>query len=247
MHKLPGVSEVATQHYPSIALGQLLCQEVIEHGLPASRRVFSRGDLLYGMGFPADELFCLLEGRVMISLFSQDGHAVILDYRERGEIVGELALFGISRQKTEARAMRRTQALVVKTSSMLHAIEANDYQQRLLQYLGLEVLKVLDLIEGFALDRVEHRLAKRLLASARKAQVAHPLGVGALDFSHEELAQMVGTTRQVVTQVMDKFRRAGLLEYARRHIIIKEEQILAFIQSRQITNRMPDGLLERGQ
>lgn len=54
-----------------------------------------------------------------------------------------------------------------------------------------------------------------------------------LDFSHEELAQMVGTTRQVVTQTMDKFRTAGLLEYARRQITIKEDQVLAFIQSGQ--------------
>lgn len=233
MYNFPHPPEAVKNHHPSIALGQLLCRHLIEYGLPMSQRIFSRGDLLYGMEFPADDIFCLLEGRVMISLFSPYGNAIILDYREGGEIVGELALLGITRQKTEARAVRRTRALVVKTNKVLSAIEAHHHQWLLLQYMGSEALKTLELLENFALDRVEHRLAKRLLFSVQKARVIHPPGISALDFSHEELAQMVGTTRQVVTQVMEKFRRAGLLEYGRRHIIIQEEQILAFIQSCQ--------------
>lgn len=247
MHTLPSIPEASLNHYPSIALGRFLCQQLVEQALPTSRRVFSRGDLLYGLGFPAEEVFCLLEGRVMISLFSQYGNAVILDYREGGEVVGEMALLGITRRETEARAMRRTQALVVKANKVLAAIEANHHQQRLLQYMGFEVLKALELIEHFALDRVEHRLAKRLLSSAQKARVSHPLGAGTLDFSHEELAQMVGTSRQVVTQVMDKFRRSGLLEYARRHITIEEEQILAFIQGYDLPLGTPKGRVERSR
>jgi CRP/FNR family transcriptional regulator len=241
MHQSLSTSEAIMHRYPSIMLGQFLSQQVVEQSLPVSRRVFSRGDLLYGLGLPADEIFYLLEGRVMISLFSQHGSAVILDCRESGEIVGELTLLGITRRKTEARAVYRTQALVVKTKRFLSAIEAKHHQQILLQYMGLEVLKTLELIETFALDHVEHRLAKRLLFSVQKARVACPLGICTLNFSHEELAQMVGTSRQVVTQIMEKFRRAGLLEYARRRIMVKEEQILAFIQGCELPPAPPNG------
>jgi CRP/FNR family cyclic AMP-dependent transcriptional regulator len=247
MHQVPGTSETIMQHYPSLVLGQFLSQQVVEQALPASRRVFSKGDLLYGLGLPADEIFYLLEGRVMISLYSRHGSAVILDCREGGEIVGELTLLGIPRRKTEARAVYRTQALVVKTKRLLSAIQTHQYQQLLLQYMGLEVLQALELIETFALDQVEYRLAKRLLFSIQKARVACPLGGDTLDFSHEELAQMVGTSRQVVTQIMEKFRRAGLLEYARRHIKIKEEQILAFIQGCELPLITPGEGIKRRQ
>ncbi len=245
MHQVPGTSEAIPHYYPSLVLGQFLSRQVAEQALPTTRRVFSRGDLLYGLGLPADEIFYLLEGRVMISLYSRHGSAVILDCREAGEIVGELTLFGVPRRKTEARAVYRTRALVIKTKRLLSAIEAQQHQQLLLQYMGLEVLQALELIETFALDQVEHRLAKRLLFSIQKARVAYPPGSDVLDFSHEELAQMVGTSRQVVTQIMEKFRRAGLLEYARRHIKIKEEQILAFIQGGKLSPLVASDDIER--
>lgn len=218
---------------PSIMLGQFIHQQLLEHALPVVQRTYARGDLLYGMDFPAEEIFYLVEGRVLISRFSQHGDAVIIDYREGGELVGELALCGISRRETEARAVRQTRVLVLKAKHALGAIQMNQNHPLIFQCLGLELLDALGLLEIFALDCVEYRLAKRLLIYTQKTRRLHPTGRGMLDFSHEELAQMVGTTRQVVTQVMDKFRTAGLLEYARRQITIKEDQVLAFIQSGQ--------------
>ncbi len=215
---------------PSIMLGQFIHQQLREQALPAIQRTYTRGDLLYGMDFPAEEVFYLLEGRVLISRFSQQGNVVILDYREGGEVVGEHALCGMARRATEARAVRQTRVLIVKARQVLSALQRQQHDHLLFQCLSRELLDTLGLVELFALDGVEHRLAKRLLSYSQKTRGLHPSGPGMLDFSHEELAQMVGTTRQVVTQIMEKFRSAGLLDYARRQITIKEEQVLAFLQ-----------------
>lgn len=179
-----------------------------------------RGDIIFGEGDEPDRLFVVASGRIAISKRSVDGRESMVALMERGDLFGEMGLFDGGDRSAEARALEPSE-LVELPYEPLKAI----YQARPDLLWG--VVRLLAgrlrntdsaLADSMFLD-VTGRTAKRLLELAGDADEF------ALPITQEELAGMVGASRERVNKAIASFVRLRWIEQQDRryHIVNREE------------------------
>jgi CRP-like cAMP-binding protein len=173
----------------------LLPPEVLDElSAHATVRTLSRNEVLFHEGDPSDALYVIQEGRIAIATQSGDGRETVFAVLEHGELFGELPLFDDAPRSADARAL--TQASVIELGYA--PVRALLREQRL--RATNEALS-----DAVFLD-VPARTAKRLLELAG-AELHFNLPV-----TQEELAAMVGASRERVNKAISLFVKLGWLE-----------------------------------
>ncbi len=185
-------------------------------------RKFPRNSPIYLPAEEADAVLVLASGRVKIGSFTSEGKQAILAFIEPGEIFGELALFGEARREEYAEAIEPSVVILIPRTEM----------QRLMETHAGVSLGVTKLI-GLRRRRVERRL-KYLLFRSNRERTVHlllelaeqygretPEGVLVdIKLSHQDLANVIGSTRETVTVVLGELQAEGFLKLGRRKIVI---------------------------
>ncbi len=171
----------------------------------------NRGDLLFAEEDEPTDLHVVVSGRIAISKRSIDGRESMVALMERGDLIGEMPLFDGLRRSAEARALEASQVLTIPYAP-LKAI----YEERPTLLWG--VVKLLAdrlrntntaLADSVFLD-VTGRTAKRLL------ELAGDDDEFVLPITQEELAGMVGTSRERVNKAIASFVRLGWIDQRER-------------------------------
>jgi len=186
------------------------------------RRSFKRGEIVFHKGDPGDTLFMITQGQVKIILPSDSGEEALLGVLDEGEFFGELSLIDeqprsatiVATEPTETLVLRREEFLKFVASSPETAID-------MLRVLSQRLRETDEFIEDAIFLDVPGRLAKKLLELANQYGRNTPLGtVIALRMTQQELATMVGATRESVNKHLRSYRARGILEIDRQRIII---------------------------
>lgn len=187
----------------------------------AERRSYSRGGIVFTEHDEATELFIVASGRIAIANKSVDGRESVVALMERGDLFGDMALFDRLPRSAEARALEPSDVIAIPYQP-LRAI----YEQR--PQLLWNVVELLShrlrntdeqLADSVFLD-VTGRTAKRLLELAGDADEF------SLPITQEELAGMVGASRERVNKAIASFVRLGWIEqHERRYRITNREQL----------------------
>src|SRR5262249_615352 len=180
--------------------------------LPHVERTFWRGMPIYALEDPATDVYVVLKGRVKIMRSSPEGAQKIISIRYRGDIFGELALAendAEARRSDEAVALDTTRGAMGRIPDFWHAAPRD---RSLVRGGWGEAHRQ---IESLVFDNNHHRLARALLDLSDEAARA---GESSVRLTHEELAELIGSTREVVTGMMIEFRQRGLIEYKRGDI-----------------------------
>lgn len=192
-------------------------------------RRFERGSAIYLPGDSADGVMLLSEGRVRICDSTPDGKQLILAFIEPGELFGELAL--IDAQPREERA----EAAIPSTVILI----PGDAMQSLLHSAPELSLGITKLI-GFRRRRIERRL-KTLLFRSNRERLAHLLlelaeqygkadAAGILidiKLSHQDLANIIGSTRETVTVTLGEMQGEGIVRLGRQTIVLTDPKRLS--------------------
>jgi CRP-like cAMP-binding protein len=169
---------------------------------------------IFRQGQPADSLFYLRQGKVKLTVISQQGKEAIVAILDGGEFFGEGCLAGQPLRMATAIAMndctldKIDKPLMVR---MLH--EQSDISELFVKHLlSRNIRYEADLVDQL-FNSSEKRLARILLLLAHfgKESRAEPVLPGV---SQDSLAQMVGTTRSRVSHFMNKFRKLGFVDYS---------------------------------
>jgi CRP/FNR family cyclic AMP-dependent transcriptional regulator len=187
----------------------------------AESRVFNRGDVLFTEEDEATELFVVESGRIAIANKSIDGRESVVALMEQGDLFGEMPLFDRQQRSAEARALETSRVAAIPYAP-LRAI----YDRRpelLWNVVELLASRLRHTNEGLAdsvfLD-VTGRTAKRLLELAGEAEEF------SLPITQEELAGMVGASRERVNKAIASFVRLGWIEQSdRRYRITNREEL----------------------
>jgi CRP/FNR family cyclic AMP-dependent transcriptional regulator len=187
----------------------------------AESRVFNRGDVLFTEDDEATELFVVESGRIAIANKSIDGRESVVALMEQGDLFGEMPLFDRQQRSAEARALETSRVAAIPYAP-LRAI----YDRRpelLWNVVELLASRLRHTNEGLAdsvfLD-VTGRTAKRLLELAGEAEEF------SLPITQEELAGMVGASRERVNKAIASFVRLGWIEQSdRRYRITNREEL----------------------
>jgi CRP/FNR family transcriptional regulator len=187
--------------------------------LPHVERTFWRGMAVYSLEDPATYVYVVLKGRVKIMRSSPEGAQKIISIRYRGDIFGELALAGNeveARRSDEAVALDTTRVAVIRIADFWSAARRDpSLMQSAIQRLAARLGAAHRQIESLVFDNNHHRLARALLDLSDEAARA---GEPTVRLTHEELAELIGSTREVVTGMMIEFRQRGLIDYKRGDI-----------------------------
>jgi CRP/FNR family cyclic AMP-dependent transcriptional regulator len=193
-----------------------------------------RNARLYNAGEPADRVFFVESGRVKLLMLSPAGKECLLGFRTPGHVFGELALSGRGGYRLEsAVALEETHLRSLPARRFLACLRCDGLLESFLQYLVDRIARQQQIITHLVTVDSEHRLAETLLMLARTLGRPDP-GDTRIDsrISHEELSQMVGTTRPRITEFMKKFRTLGLIDVTReRHLIVRQSKLAAHLAS----------------
>ena len=182
-----------------------------------------RGDVLFSEGDTPESMYIVLSGRIAIAIGNQpiDGRESVLALMERGDLFGELALLDNGKRSAMARAIEPSSVLQIPYSVVRQQLQLNPTMLWGVTKLLASRLRIMDevLSDSVFLD-VTGRTAKRLLElSSGKDEFVLPI-------TQEELAGMVGASRERVNKAIASFIRLGWLEqHDRRYRILMRQKL----------------------
>ncbi|MDQ7859819.1 MAG: Crp/Fnr family transcriptional regulator [Armatimonadota bacterium] len=211
---------------------RVLTEAVVEHlpGAPRSgaiRRV-RRGELIYAMGDPTGEVFFLRRGRVAISALAPDGRERRLLVVEPGEMFGELCFCDIRARQDQAVAVADSEIVAMRMDHLMDALLASrGGVEALLGTLCARVANAQAQIHALAFHTVPQRIGLLLLGLARADSSGREGGaLIPAPPAHEEIAQSVSASRELVSSTLSGFRRLGLVRYRRRSAMVVHPEAL---------------------
>jgi CRP/FNR family transcriptional regulator, cyclic AMP receptor protein len=187
----------------------------------AEDRLFGRNDVLFSEGDDPTELFVVTSGRIAIANKSVDGRESVMALMERGDLFGEMPLFDGLNRSAEARALETSGVIAIPYAPLRALYESQP--ELLWNVVALLAGRLRSTDEALAdsvfLD-VTGRTAKRLL------EMADGEDDFVLPVTQEELAGMVGASRERVNKAIASFVRLGWIEQAdRRYRILQRDEL----------------------
>lgn len=183
--------------------------------------IFAKGDL-------GNALYIVLMGRVCIYSGSSEGEEAILNILEPGEMFGEIALLDGGPRTASARAMNSVDLLQIHREHFVPFLHNHpELGVSMLPVLCARIRMNVDFIEDAAFLHLPARLAKRLLGLAEVHGKPDPQGVRlAFKLSQQDLAHMIGATREHVNKELGLWRERGLIAVEDGVIVICQPENL---------------------
>ena len=191
---------------------------------------FRRRRFIYRRGDVADALYCIARGRVKIcSIDDVTGREAVIDIVREGALFGESSLYSAEVREKCAIAYEQARLLRIPAGvyreGMAASRELYDYTFRM---VGQRLSRAERRVADFALDAIPARLDK-LLADLSE-RYGRPAAEGVLidlPLPHREIASIVGSTRESVTVRLNDLRRAGVIDFVDRKILLKHPPEMA--------------------
>ena len=174
---------------------------------------FEKKSAILAQGEPTDGLYFIQQGKVQLSVVSENGKEATLGILGIGDFFGEGGLAGQALQMSSAVAMTDCVLLHIEKTAMVRALAAEPKLSSLfLKYMLKRNIRYQDDLVDQLFNSSEKRLARVLLLMAQFGKE----GVSEMTvprLSQETLAEMVGTTRSRVSFFMNQFRKLGFINY----------------------------------
>ncbi|MCW7537855.1 Crp/Fnr family transcriptional regulator [Aquabacterium sp. A7-Y] len=196
------------------------------------RRV-SDSALLSSRGQPADEWIGVARGAVRVSSVSLSGKQITLTYVEPGTWFGDIALFDGMPRTHDANAHGETTLLVVRKPDFKELLQQHVELYEALLRLNCRRLRLMfNVVEDLNTLPLAARLAKQLLLLARSYGIAQgeEIRIG-LQLAQEDLAQLLGASRQRVNQELKSFEREGAVRIEpTRLVVLSKDKLMAIAE-----------------
>jgi CRP/FNR family transcriptional regulator, cyclic AMP receptor protein len=176
--------------------------------------VFPESAVIFVEGQTPRGIFMLCQGQAKLSTTSRDGKTFILRITKPGEVLGVHAVVTDKPYETTAEAMQPCQLDFVNRQDFLRFLkEHGDACLHAAQQISRECRDAYDVVRSIGLSRsVSGRVAEFLLASATDGRVTKGIVRARLALTHEEIAQITGTSRETITRILSGFRKKDIVE-----------------------------------
>lgn len=183
---------------------------------------YRRGEEIFREGTPGDRLYVVGAGKVKLGHTAPDGREHLLAILGPGEILGEVSLYDPGPRTATATALAKTVVVELQHTDLLRVLDARpEISQHLLRSLAIRLRRTNDKVSDLIFSDVPGRVARALLElgarfgqhTERGLRVTH-------DLTQEELAQLVGATRETVNKALAEFSSRGWLQLDGRSVIL---------------------------
>ena len=181
-----------------------------------------RGEVLFREGDTGDRVYVVIDGKVKLGRTSSDGRENLLAILGPGQMFGELSLFDPGPRSATVTAVTDTVLLSLANEDMLTWLTGRPEVARgLLLQLGQRLRRSNDTLADLVFSDVPGRVAKALLDLSTRFGVPSEEGVRVVhDLTQEELAQLVGASRETVNKALADFTGRGWLRLEQRSVVI---------------------------
>jgi CRP-like cAMP-binding protein len=186
---------------------------------------------VYTCGDQDEMVYFIESGQIKLLMLSSEGKECLLAIHSAGDVFGELCLSGLGARLETATAMKQTMLKQIPYAQFLGRLSRDSLFQGFVRYLAVRIADQQQVIANLVTVDSEQRLGQTLLQLARTMGKKEPRSIRIeLKISHEELSEMVGTTRPRITLFMQRFHNLGLIETNRdRFLIINENKLTDYL------------------
>ena len=191
---------------------------------------YKKDQFIYFPEEAAQDIFMIVNGRVKIGNYLEDGKEVVTAILSTGEIFGELALAGEDKRKDFAQAMdANTTICPISISELKELMKDNkELSFSLLKLVGLRLMKVERKLELLVFRDARTRIVEFLkdAASWKGKKVGFETMIPTR-LTHKDIAALTGTSRQTVTTILNELKEKNLINFDRKKILIRDLEKLA--------------------
>ncbi len=185
-------------------------------------REVGRGEVLFTEGDPGDRLYIIVDGKIKLGRASGDGRENLLAILGPGEMFGELSLFDPGPRNATATAVADTSLLGVGSDDLATWLNGRpDVARQLLRSLARRLRRTNEALADLVFSDVPGRVAKALLDLSERFGTPTDEGLRVThDLTQEELAQLVGASRETVNKALADFAARGWLRLDQRAVLL---------------------------
>ena len=193
---------------------------------------YGKNEPVYIPGDPSDVVYLLKKGRVKVSKMSEDGREATLAILGPGEIFGELeALQAVSRESM-VQALEPVMVCEIRREDFERFLDQTpDVGGKVLKMIGGRLRRIESKVSDLVFKSAPARLARTLLELGQSMGISEN-GRTRLQtrLTHQNLANLIGTSRETVSSLMSQFAHHGLIAQDNRYILILDEDRLAKVK-----------------
>ena len=188
----------------------------------------SRGERLFSEGEEGDSLYVVLDGKMKLTRAAPDGRENLLSVLGPSDMFGELSLFDPRPRTSTASAVTDATLASLREDALLPWLtEHPQASTHMLRALAQRLRRANDVIADLVFTDVPGRVAKNLLDLADRFGTQEPDGLHVHhDLTQEELAQLVGASRETVNKALADFAARGWLQISARSVLIMDQERL---------------------
>src|SRR3989440_4792913 len=216
----------------------------LKESLSSANQIFpsvaiTKHQAIYACGDRAETVYFIESGQVKLLMLSPEGKECLLAIHTAGDTFGELGLAGACSRQETAMTMEDSRVKRIPCASFFRHLSQNSLMEGFVHYLAARVGEQQRVIANLITVDSEHRLGETLLFLARKLGQPDPRSTRIeKKITHEELSEMVGTTRPRITSFMLQFRALGLIEITPEHfLVIKEKNLTDYLSGMATAGR----------
>ena len=188
-----------------------------------------KGEIVFSEGEPGDSLYIVLSGKIKLGRRAADGRQNLVSIMGPSDMVGELSLFDPGPRTATATAVTDARLARLKKTSLRPWLNNRpEIAEQLLRVLARRLRRTNDALADLIFTDVPGRVAKQLLQLAQRFGTQEG---GALrvthDLTQEEIAQLVGASRETVNKALADFAHRGWIRLEGKSVLISDSERLA--------------------
>lgn len=211
----------------AIPLFSTLEENVLEEiaGLLIDRK-FPKDAIIFEEGSLGDYMYLIQEGQVKVTKMSEDGREKILEILSAGDFVGEMSLLDREPRSASVKTTRACLLLALSRHDFLGLLRENpEISMEMICELTRRIRETDEQIRGLLFERVEGRTRRILRRMAKDEIASDPERLATPTITHQQLADLVGTSRETITRVVKELKDAGwLAQEGKRYLVPRDDE-----------------------
>ena len=219
----------ALWYFESVNLFNVLCpHKVKKMGDKHEFINYKKDKFIYMPDDSATHIYLIVDGRVKIGHYLEDGKEVVTAILTNGEIFGELALAGEEKRRDFAQSMSEVTICPLTIEELKELMfENKELSFKILKLIGLRLMKLERKLELLVFKDARTRVIEFLKdAAAWKGKRVGTETMIPTKLTHKDIAALTGTSRQTVTTILNELKDKNLINFDRRKILIRDLESL---------------------
>ena len=188
-------------------------------------RRYPRNTTIVEEGLPGDYMYIIREGRVKVTKLSDDGREKILEFLDEGAFVGEMALFERAPRSASVKTLTPVRLLALSRIDFIGLLKKSpDLAMSVIQELSRRLRVINEQASALSFQRVKDR-TKGLLERLAKDPATAGDRRRTPALTHQQIADMIGTSRETVTRVVKDLKAEGWLEQEGKQYLVPTEAL----------------------